>query len=758
MNVQPANRTGIGMALKAATGLLVALLLTFGLLARSASAATTHTPVTEWSTGEKCGPRAVATDAAGNVYVACGKPGNNELVGSVRKFSSTGTPIPFTKSAPYISGNEINEDPAAVSGNDPREKAQFGSDTFIAVDKSSARPGYIYVSGSATFSLGGSSDSIDVFAPSGEYVTSIRAAGLDGRAGGVDVGPDGSVYVMWEGGVTEGHVSKYNPTDFHEVRRWNPGGQVIGFAENQYTAPCCWNVKVDGSGATWAGFGFSLGDGGGPIGKVEADQFTTDLLPGPKDPGLVTAQNSPYLKEMFEMFPGTECPPAHTSNGGGLDAPCYLVGSVNSKPSFEFDTDPTNNDLYLVNSEGEYSQYGNRITPYSQGLLGDPVHQDGPTFGKGQIGEGIQGRHGLEVDPSGVIYATNFEADKIVRFARGQTLPTVTTHPAAIADLGHEEALLRGIVDPMGGESGGEIEDCEVTVEELSNPLPETGTTGDGVPCSEATPYPNSGPKDVTATVTGLTAGHLYHYRFEAANSAGENLGGERVFEAKAVLDLETKPAPPEEIEKNRVTLEGQLNPDNLATEYWYEYGPDKSYGLETEPLPVSGDGIKPTPQILEHLQEGKTYHYRLVASNAEYGTTRGQDMVVRTASPPEITGVGSENVLETSADLHLNVNPVGFDTTYVVEYGTSVAYGNTFPGSGEDIGSGIEPVAKDLHLTNLMPNATIHFRVVATNKWGTSTTDDTTFNFRPPACPNAHVRQLTEQQLPAGLPRHTSS
>ena len=112
----PASRTGIGIGLKAAMVLLVALLLTLGLLAGTASAATTHTPVTEWSTGEKCGPRSVATDAAGNVYVVCSKVGNNELVGSVRKFSSTGTPIPFTKSAPYISGNEIKEDPAAVQG------------------------------------------------------------------------------------------------------------------------------------------------------------------------------------------------------------------------------------------------------------------------------------------------------------------------------------------------------------------------------------------------------------------------------------------------------------------------------------------------------------------------------------------------------------------------------------------------------------------------------------------------------------------
>jgi hypothetical protein len=737
------------MAFEAATGLLVALLLTVGLFAGSASAATTHTPVTEWSTGEKCGPRAVATDAAGNVYVVCSKIGNNELVGSIRKFSSSGAPIPFTKSAPYITGNEITEDPAAVQGFDPRETPQFGADAFIAVDKSSARPGYIYVSGSQTFAFGGSSDAIDVFAPSGEYVTSIRAGLLDGFAAGVDVGTDGSIYVMWSGGLMEGHVSKYNPTDFHEVKRWHPGGEVIGFAENRWTAPCCWNVKVDNTGSTWAGFGFSQGDGGGKVGKVEANQFTTDLLPGRKDPNLVTAQTSPYLREAFEMFPGTECPPAHSGNGGFLEMPCYLPAHFPSsqRPTLEFDTDQTNNDLYLVDSK-TYSQFGNRITPYSQGLPGDPVHQDGPSFGEGKIGGAQEfeatGRHGLEVDPSGVIYATNWGADKIVRFARGQTLPTVTTHPAAVPDLGHEEALLRGIIDPMGGQGGGEIEDCEVMVRPLGTALPETGTIGDGVACNETTPYPNSGPKEVTATVTGLTAGHLYHYRFEAANSAGENLGGERVFEAKAVLDLETKPAPPEEIDRHHVTLEGQLNPDNLATEYWYEYGPNKSYGLETEPLPISGTGIKPTPQVLEHLQEGKTYHYRLVASNAVYGTTRGQDVVVRTASPPEISGVGSENVLETSADIHLNVNPAGFDTTYVLEYGTSVGYGNTIPSSGEDIGSGIEPVAKDLHLTNLAPNATIHYRIVATNKWGTTTTDDTTFNFRPPACPNAHVRQLT--------------
>lgn len=734
------------MVFKGATALVLALLLTFALQAQGASAASTHTPVTEWSTGpEPCGPREVATDAAGNVYVVCSEKQSNGNWGAIRKFSSTGTPIPFQKAAPYISDNEITADPGNTEHTcvfcQEEVPPQFGDSAFIAVDKSSARPGYIYVAAAPTFEFGGSSQSIDVFAPSGEYVTSIKAGLQDGQVAGIDVGPDGTIYAAWKAGCCRiDHYSKYSPTDFHEIGRMNPGGVEIGFAELQYYAPCCSAIKVDNTGAIWAGFS-NPWDLSSPVGKIEADQWTTDLLPGPKDSNLVFAHVSPYFREMYEMFPGTECPDAHTGNGGGLWAPCYL-------PAYSYDTDQTNNDLYAVTSSEQYSCLGNQITPYSEGRAGDPVHQDGPTFGKNAFGAGNCGasgdRHGIQVDTSGVIYVTNFEKDTVVRFARGQTLPTVTTHPAAIPDIGHEEALLRGIVDPRGGEGGGQIEDCEVVIAPLGTPLPETGTPGNGTACNEATPYPASGPKDVTATVTGLQAEHLYHYRFEATNSAGENLGGERVVEAKAVLDLETKPAPPEEVLRNQVTLEGQLNPDNLATEYWYEYGPDDHYGLQTAKTPISGNGIKPTPFVLGHLQSGKRIHYRLVASNAQYGTTRGQDMVVRTASPPEITGVGSENVQETSADLHLKVNPVGFDTTYLVEYGTSSAYGNTIPASGEDIGSGTEPVQEELHLTGLPPNSTIHFRVVATNKWGTTSTDDTTFTFRPPACPNAHVRQLT--------------
>src|SRR6476469_10334442 len=192
MNVLPDTSRGINVTFKAAAGLFVALLLMLGLQAAVASAASTHAPITEWSTGsDPCGPRAVATDADGNVYVVCSAKQGTGNVGSVRKFSPNGTPIPFENAASYISNNELTGDP----GNSEhtcvfcKEEVppQFGATAYIAVDKSSARPGYIYVAAAGTFAFGGSSQAIDIFKPSGEYVTSIRAGLQDGAAAGVDV-------------------------------------------------------------------------------------------------------------------------------------------------------------------------------------------------------------------------------------------------------------------------------------------------------------------------------------------------------------------------------------------------------------------------------------------------------------------------------------------------------------------------------------------------------------------------------------------
>ena len=677
-------------------------LLAPALLAAPALGASTHPFKEEFPTGPNCEPREVATDAAGNVYVACQGVGVNEKQGSLRKFSPTGTPIPFSASESYISGNEITENPA-----NPKQgfkgPYEFGQNMFIDVDKSGATPGYIYISDYNGFTSG--SGFVDIFEPSGKYLTSIKGETGKGFPGGVGIDQNGFIYVVFEGGPTA-RISKYDPNTLQELKRILPTRDG-----NNYFGGCCARIRPDNTGAVWVGWGGPIFDGGGYWSKYEADQFNTNFNTGfgGKNDTAAVGTPSPFL---IEAFPETNCPETQALNGFGA-FPCSIQGQT-------VDVDLNNNDLY--------ADAGSKIVPYSPGVSGDPVHQDGPGFGEPQIGG--NSAQGIDVDNNGNVYVTA-EPNRIIKFSKGEPLPSVFTKPAAITDIGHTTATLRGTIDPAGG---GEVTACAVVVT----------PPGSSTPCNESTPFPGGSPKEVSATVSGLTVGQTYKYKFTAGNAKGaNNFGGERRFEAKAVLSLETKPATG--IDENDATLNGQLDADGLApTNYYYEYGPTTSYGLKTTSLPITGAAgeIKPTPLLLGHLQRGRSYHYRLVASNG-LGTTKGQDAAFRTASPPEITGVGADNVLETSADVHASINPVGYDTNYHIEYGSTPSYGSSLPvGGGELTGSSPQTVV--IHLSELPASTLIHYKVVAENEWGKSETDDTTFTFRPPTCPNAHVRQVT--------------
>src|SRR5690242_1960658 len=139
-----------------------------------ADAASTHPFAEEWSVGSQCEPREVATDAAGNVYVVCQAVGVNGLQGSIRKFSPTGEPISFTANVPYVSGNSIVADPGDSAKNLEGHPYAMGMFDTIDVDKSSARPGFIYITSNGQNAHSGN---VDIFAPSGEYVTSLTSPG-----------------------------------------------------------------------------------------------------------------------------------------------------------------------------------------------------------------------------------------------------------------------------------------------------------------------------------------------------------------------------------------------------------------------------------------------------------------------------------------------------------------------------------------------------------------------------------------------------
>ena len=183
-------------------------------------------------------------------------------------------------------------------------------------------------------------------------------------------------------------------------------------------------------------------------------------------------------------------------------------------------------------------------------------------------------------------------------------------------------------------------------------------------------------------------------------------------------------------IKSTEATLNGTVNPEGLASQYYFEYGTTKSYGSKTTEV-SAGSGSKnvAASQLARGLTPNTIYHFRVAEVNST-GTTRGEDRTFTTAkgSPPTVVTESATGVTATEAILHGTVNPNGFSTTDQFEYGTTTAYGTVVPAVAEGAGSGTTAVAKGYLLTGLRPSTTYHFRIKGTSAEGTSLGSDGTF------------------------------
>ncbi|MEI6455299.1 MAG: BACON domain-containing carbohydrate-binding protein [bacterium] len=92
----------------------------------------------------------------------------------------------------------------------------------------------------------------------------------------------------------------------------------------------------------------------------------------------------------------------------------------------------------------------------------------------------------------------------------------------------------------------------------------------------------------------------------------------------------------------------------------------------------------------------------------------------------PIVVTLAANPVTSTTATLNGTANPNGHATTCYFEWGTSVSYGNNT--STQSIGAGTGNVAVNAGISGLTPGLTYHFRLVASNSFGTSTGEDMTF------------------------------
>jgi|GEM_PF-4449951 len=99
--------------------------------------------------------------------------------------------------------------------------------------------------------------------------------------------------------------------------------------------------------------------------------------------------------------------------------------------------------------------------------------------------------------------------------------------------------------------------------------------------------------------------------------------------------------------------------------------------------------------------------------------------VAVADSSPSVLTG-GVSRVSQTAAELHGTVNPNGSATTYLFQWGLTTSYGAS--GTAQSAGSGTRSVAVAQAAGGLIPGTTYHYRLVATNRYGTSAGADRTF------------------------------
>ncbi len=185
-------------------------------------------------------------------------------------------------------------------------------------------------------------------------------------------------------------------------------------------------------------------------------------------------------------------------------------------------------------------------------------------------------------------------------------------------------------------------------------------------------------------------------------------------------------------VKQTSATLNATIDRGHADTTYRFEYGTSAGYGASV-PVPdadIGNGGVEGgavvVAQTLTGLQSGVTYHFRVVATNA-LGQTVGVDQTFTTLppTPPAVSTGQASGVAQNAATLTGTIDTRGLETGYEFDLGVDTSYGTRIFGD-----AGVEPGSQTFTapLQGLMPGTTYHYRILATNGFGTTYGADQTF------------------------------
>ena len=145
-------------------------------------------------------------------------------------------------------------------------------------------------------------------------------------------------------------------------------------------------------------------------------------------------------------------------------------------------------------------------------------------------------------------------------------------------------------------------------------------------------PVTGNSSTNISADITGLTPGTIYHYRVKAVNSLGTTYSGDITFTTLGQVPTVTTLAATN-ISTTIASLNGSVNANYLSSVVTFEYGITTDYGSTITAIqsPVTENTIINISANITGLTAGTTYHFRVKAVN-ELGTTYGNDLAFTTS------------------------------------------------------------------------------------------------------------------------------
>jgi hypothetical protein len=484
---------------------------------------------------------------------------------------------------------------------------------------------------------------------------------------------------------------------------------------------------------------------GEPLGSVAVDQETGDVY-------VLETNASELGKGVVDKFDagghyaGVQITGAHTSQGSfamGISSAVAVDGSAGLRQG----------DVYVSDTEHHVVDRFSETGAFECQIAGAETEAALPSATEcDALGSGLPGAvipTGLAVNASGDVYVANDASGVIDEFgAGGEFLGEIAdTHlTTSLGSIALDSAGNLYVNNFLG--SVVEFDAAGAFVSEIGGASAEgvaVDPVTDDVFLAGGADVAEYEPSGGLVGLFGEGAAGFFHFGLAVDGSSEEvyvagwfGQGRVTVFGPAVVVPTVTTGAV-SEVHETSADVSGRVDPDaahagGSVTECEFEYGTSTAYG-QTAPCSPAGPYPAATGVSagLSALAPSTTYHFRLVAANANKIASAGEDGTFTTSGPP---AVDSEAATAESnrASVRAQINPFGFDTTCQVQYVSEAGFQESgYAGAANvpcasDLGSGWGDQTAHATLSGLRMDTTYHYRFLATSQVGTTTGADQTF------------------------------